>query len=454
MLNEVDYASDRFLKSTKQVATVGPASSTAEMLKKLYLAGVDVFRLNFSHGSHDEKRELVKVMRELELELGRPICVLADLQGPKHRVGMFPDGESSKVSLTKGQHYRFDLDVEKLGCGERVSLPHPDVMAALEVGHRVLIDDGKLTVVVREKGKDYVTTEVMNDATISSRKGFNLPDTEVESSPLTPKDREDLEFIVRELDVDWVALSFVQKPDDIVELRALADAAAAPLKARVKYMAKLEKPNAVSGYLDSIVQLCDGIMVARGDLGVEMDIESVPITQRRIIDRCQEYGKPVIVATQMLESMIESPSPTRAEVSDVATAVFDGADAVMLSAESAAGKYPVEAVSMQQKIITQVEKDLSFRDKINQRREARSRSTTTTDAITATARVVAEQVGAKAVVVLTKSGTTVARASRERPSVPIIAATTLKETSRYLQLAWGVDSILLEQADFVNFDGA
>jgi|MDSY01.1.fsa_nt_gb hypothetical protein len=218
-------------------------------------------------------------------------------------------------------------------------------------------------------------------------------------------------------------------------------------------MAKLEKPGAVQGYLDSIVQLCDGIMVARGDLGVEMEIESVPITQRRIIDRCQEYGKPVIVATQMLESMIESPSPTRAEVSDVATAVFDGADAVMLSAESAAGKYPVEAVTMQQKIISTAEKDAQYRERINRLRSTRSRSMTTTDAITGAARVVAEQVGAKAIVVLTKSGTTVARASRERAAVPVIAATTLSETARYLQLSWGVDAILIDQADFTDFDG-
>jgi pyruvate kinase len=230
----VDYSSPRFLKSTKQVATVGPSSNTYEMLKKLYLAGVDVFRLNFSHGSHEEKSGLVDTMRKLEAELGRPVCILADLQGPKHRVGMYPEGDGSKVALTKGQTYRFDLDGDSPGDGDRVSLPHPDVMAALEVGHRVLIDDGKLTVVVTKKGDGFVETEVMNDAIISSRKGFNLPDTEVKSSPLTPKDRSDLEFIVKNLDVDWVALSFVQSPDDIVELRSLADEAAAPRKAKVR----------------------------------------------------------------------------------------------------------------------------------------------------------------------------------------------------------------------------
>eukprot|EP00613_Pedinella_sp_CCMP2098_P000088 CAMPEP_0171633186 /NCGR_PEP_ID=MMETSP0990-20121206/25008_1 /TAXON_ID=483369 /ORGANISM="non described non described, Strain CCMP2098" /LENGTH=534 /DNA_ID=CAMNT_0012203765 /DNA_START=175 /DNA_END=1779 /DNA_ORIENTATION=- len=447
---------DRWSKATKQVATVGPVSSTFEMLEKLFLAGVDVFRLNFSHGSHKEKALLVKLIRELEVKHQRCVGILADLQGPKHRVGMYP--EDLKFPLTQGQMYRFDLDEGTMGDGHRVALPHPDVLAALQVGHRVLLDDGKLVVVVREKGEGFVVTEIMNDAMISSRKGFNLPDTLVESSPLTPKDREDLEFIVKEVDVDWVALSFVQTASDVMEMKTLADQYQKECgKGDIypgKYMAKLEKPSAVTENLESIVAVCDGIMVARGDLGVEMICESLPITQRRIIDMCHLYGRPVIVATQMLESMIESPTPTRAEVSDVNTAVMDGADAVMLSAESAAGKYPEEAVSMQQRIISQVESDRSFRGAVKRRAESMSRTPTTTDAITDAAQQVAKQVGAKAIIVTTCTGTTVLRASRDRPSVPILAATNSRDTGRYLTLAWGVDPVVLEDLDFatMNFE--
>jgi len=438
----------RWSKKTKQVATVGPASNTLEMLEKIFLAGVDVFRLNFSHGSHEEKAGLVDLIRTLEHKHGKPIAILADLQGPKHRVGMYPDG--AKFTLVKGQTYRFDLQSDALGDGTRVSLPHPDVMAALEVGHRVLIDDGKMVVVVRAKSgsNDWVDCEVLNDATISSRKGFNLPDTVVASSPLTPKDREDLQFIVAHLQVDWVALSFVQTAGDVREMKFLANQyhAAAGYRGTYqgKFMAKLEKPSAVTTELEAIVKECDGIMVARGDLGVEMVVESVPLTQKRIIDTCKAFGRPVIVATQMLESMIESPTPTRAEVSDVATAVFDGADAVMLSAESAAGKYPVEAVATQQRIITTVETDERYAVSVDRALALMASTATTTDAITVAARLVAQQVGAKAIVVFTKSGTTVLRASRDRPTVPILAFTASVDTARYLQLAWGVDAVVVD----------
>lgn len=452
---------ERWAKATKQVATVGPSSNTYEALERLFLAGVDVFRLNFSHGSHEEKMNLVGIIRELERNHGKSIGILADLQGPKHRVGLFHEGE--KVSLKKGQHYRFDLDEESLGSDTRVSLPHADVIAALEVGHRVLLDDGKLVVEVRSKSEGakpsetFVECEVMNDASISSRKGFNLPDTLVESSPITKKDREDLEFIVKEeLEVDWVALSFVQTPQDIIELRDLTNKfseESSPGKGhKLKFMAKLEKPSAVNSHLEGIVSVCDGIMVARGDLGVEMVVESVPITQKRIISMCHLYGKPVIVATQMLESMIESPTPTRAEVSDVATAVFDGADAVMLSAESAAGKYPVEAVTTQQKIISSVEADRSFREQMDRRNRLLSRTFTTTDAITDASGKIASQISAKAIVVFTQGGTTVLRASRDRHSVPVIAVTSEAETARYLTLAWGVDTVLLDDADMAHDD--
>mmetsp|Transcript_71193 Transcript_71193/g.161126 ORF Transcript_71193/g.161126 Transcript_71193/m.161126 type:complete len:559 (+) Transcript_71193:136-1812(+) len=437
----------RWAKSTKQVATVGPASNTLEMLEKLFMAGVDVFRLNFSHGDHEEKAGLVKLIRELEQRHGRAIGILADLQGPKHRVGMFPNADAgTKVSLKKGQMYTFDLE-DKEGDEERVSLPHPDVMAALEVGHRVLIDDGKMIVIVREKDADgkWVKAEVMNDATLSSRKGFNLPDTYVPGSALTPKDLKDLQLCLDEIDFDWVALSFVQEAADILQLRELMGDHPG------KVIAKIEKPNAIDN-LKEITDVCDGIMVARGDLGVEMLPEDVPMLQKEIIDVARAQGKPVIVATQMLESMIESPSPTRAEVSDVATAVFDGADAVMLSAESAAGKYPIEAVTTQQKIITNVESDSSYREQLQRRNRLLSRTFSTTDAITEAAGKVATQVRAKAIVVFTLGGTTVSRASRSRHSVPVFAATSVPATARSLSLNWGVDSILLQDTDFEQDD--
>ena len=330
----VPKVAQRWRKSTKQLVTLGPASSNAEMIEKLFLAGADVFRLNFSHGSQEQKKELLMTIREIEEKYAHPIGILGDLQGPKLRVGEFssPDGEK----LEKGQTFRFDLDEAK-GDNTRVMLPHPEIIKASEVGHTLMVDDGKVRLTVTEKGEDYLDCRVEVSGKISNRKGVNTPDSILKISPLTPKDRSDLDYMLS-IGVDWVALSFVQRPEDIEEIREIIDSKIPEGSFKPCVMAKIEKPSCFDGdNLKRLVQLCDGIMVARGDLGVECKPEDVPILQKTIIDECRGQGKPVVVATQMLESMIESPTPTRAEASDVATAIYDGADAIMLSAESAAG---------------------------------------------------------------------------------------------------------------------
>uniref|UniRef100_A0A7S4NG23 Pyruvate kinase n=1 Tax=Odontella aurita TaxID=265563 RepID=A0A7S4NG23_9STRA len=330
-----DKLTQRWRKKTKQLATLGPASSSFEMIEKLFLAGADVFRLNFSHGEHQQKQELLDIIRQVEKKYDHPIAVLGDLQGPKLRVGQFanPDGEL----LQNGQAFRFDLDPAP-GTIQRVQLPHPEIIEASQVGHVLLIDDGKVQMRVTGTGAGYIDCVVEVAGSIKDRKGVNTPDSVLEISPLTPKDRADLEYMLS-IGVDWIALSFVQRPEDIVEITRLIMEYNPQSVIRPHIMAKIEKPSCFYGdSLQRIVELCDGIMVARGDLGVECAPEDVPILQKQIIDECREQGKPVVVATQMLESMIESPTPTRAETSDVATAIYDGADAIMLSAESAAGE--------------------------------------------------------------------------------------------------------------------
>jgi len=429
----------RFLKSTKQLATLGPASNNVEMIEKLFLSGADVFRLNFSHGEHAEKAKLVDMIRSVEKKYNHPIAILGDLQGPKLRVGMFED---DKVTLVQGQKFTFDLK-EELGSAYRVRLPHPEILNTLRVGDTLLLDDGKLRMKVLEttmasKGTDgQVTCEVMVGGSLSNKKGVNTPSIVLPISPLTPKDRKDLEFILT-LDIDWVALSFVQRPEDMVEFRQLAGK-------KVKLMAKLEKPSAID-FLDEIVDLSDGIMVARGDLGVEMNPWDVPVIQKRIVETCKVLGKPVVVATQMLESMIDNPTPTRAEASDCATAIFDSADAVMLSAESAAGKYPIDSVTMQQLIINKVETDEVYRDgldKFAQDKSMRMSKDATTTAITMAARQVADISNSKCILAFTSSGGTVLRVAKIRPNVPILAACYSVETARQLALCWGVYPIVI-----------
>jgi pyruvate kinase len=416
-------------RSTKIVATLGPATSTPEGIEALFHAGVDVFRLNFSHGVQEDHRVRVQVIRAIEQKVGRPISILLDLQGPKLRVGTFRDGS---VALKAGAAFRLDLDPTP-GDDKRAPLPHPEIFAVIEAGAELLLDDGRIKLRVREAGRDHCLCEVVTGGVLSDRKGVNVPGVVLPLSPLTDKDRRDLAFGL-DLGVDWVALSFVQRPDDIAEGRKL-------IAGRAALLAKLEKPAAIER-LDEIVELCDAIMVARGDLGVEMPPEDVPSLQKRILRSCRREGKPVIVATQMLDSMVNAPAPTRAEASDVATAVYDGADAVMLSAETATGSYPVEAVTMMNRIIRRTEQDPLYRRLMDA--DHAEPESTSADAITAAARQIAHTIKATAIVTYTTSGSTTLRAARERPDVPILCLTQRLGTARRLSLCWGVHSVVTE----------
>lgn len=410
-------------RKAKIIATLGPASSDPAMIEKLFIAGADVFRLNFSHGSHEDHKARFDAIRELEKKYGRPIGIIADMQGPKFRVGDFSEG---KVKLEEGQSFRLDLN-ELDGDSSRVTLPHPEVFRSLQVDTDLLLDDGKIRLTVKELGKDYALTEVITGGVLSNHKGVNLPNVVVDVSPLTDKDRVDLRFAL-DMGVDWIALSFVQRPEDVAEGRKL-------VAGRAGIMVKLEKPSAIKS-LDGIIELSDSLMVARGDLGVEALPEDVPAFQKQIIRACRRSGKPVIVATQMLESMINSPTPTRAEASDVATAIYDGADTVMMSAETAAGEYPVESVTMMDRIVKRVEVDPIFTEMmVSQRNEPEA---TAADAITAAARQCASTISASAIVTFTSTGSTTQRAARERPEVPIICCTPRAATARRLTLTWGV----------------
>ena len=411
-------------RNVKIVATLGPASSTRERMKALSEAGADVFRLNMSHGTHEDIAERHRFIREIEHELDRPIGILADLQGPKLRVGSFVEG---RHDLEPGQKFRFDLD-ETPGTAERVLLPHPEIFAALQPGAELLVNDGTIRLKVLACDASSADCEVVVGGTISNNKGVNVPDVVLPLAALTDKDRRDLEFVLG-LGVDWLALSFVQRPEDVIEARELIG------DRKVAVMVKVEKPAAVQRF-EEILDIVDGIMVARGDLGVEMPIYELPPMQKMMIRRCRAAGKPVIVATQMLESMIKSPVPTRAEVSDVAHAIYEGADAVMLSAESAAGDFPIEAVTMMDNIAQQVDRDPRFRQIIEASRTAAK--STISDAITAAAREVAETINVRAICCFTHSGTTALRAARERPRVPVVALTPVAETARMLTLAWGL----------------
>lgn len=408
---------------TKIVATLGPASSSPEKIKALFDAGVDVFRLNFSHGTHDDHRTRFNQIRALEKEFGHPIAILADLQGPKLRVGTF---KNTKIELKAGQAFRLDMSAEP-GDETRVQLPHPEIFAAIGVDADLLLDDGKVRLRVTNCGKDFADTVVVAGTSLSDRKGVNVPTVVLPLSALTEKDHKDLAAAL-EMGVDWVALSFVQRAEDVEEAKKI-------IAGRAGLIAKVEKPSAVH-QLKKIIEAADGLMVARGDLGVEMPLEDVPSIQKRLIAKARRAGKPVIVATQMLESMISAPTPTRAETSDVATAVYDGADAVMLSAETASGAYPVEAVVMMDRIISRVEVDTYYRSQISNYHPSLQQNTS--DAITAAVRQVAETVGAVGIVTYTTSGSTTLRAARERPQVPIICITKKVETARRLVLSYGV----------------
>ncbi len=410
----------------KIVATLGPASSDLATIRAMAAAGADVFRLNMSHGSHEEIARRHALVRQIEAEIDRPLAILADLQGPKLRLGRFSAGA---VELEEGARFRLDLD-PKPGDRNRVELPHPEIFAALRPGAQLLIDDGKVRLEVVANGLDYAECRVVVGGVVSDRKGVNVPDVFLPLTALSEKDREDLEFVCA-LGIDWLALSFVQRAEDVAEARALA-------KGRAAIIAKIEKPAALKAY-DAILAEADGIMVARGDLGVELPVARVPPIQKQLVRRARAAGKPVIVATQMLESMITAPVPTRAEVSDVATAIYEGADAVMLSAESAAGHYPVEAVAMMRQVAEAVEADPTWREILAASR--RIEHSDVGDAIVAAARGMAEKIDVKAICCFTESGTTALKTARERPPVPIIALSPSRAILRRLALVWGVQCV-------------
>ena len=416
----------------KIIATLGPASSTPEMCGKLFAAGVDVFRINMSHTQRETLPEKVAMLRALESQFRRPVGILADLQGPKLRVGAF--GGDGGVTLENGAHFTLDSDPAP-GTVKRVHLPHPEILTALEPGHTLILDDGKLRLVVEKASERQAVTRVVIGGRLSSRKGVSLPDTTIAVSAMTDKDRSDAEAAA-EAGVDWIALSFVQRPEDMADLRKI-------VRGRALALAKIEKPQALIR-LEEIIEASDAIMVARGDLGVEMPLEKVPGTQKRITRMCRRMGKPVVVATQMLESMITSPVPTRAEVSDVATAVFEGADAVMLSAESAAGQFPIEAVTMMNRIAEEVESESVYRSILEaQRAEPEA---TGADAIAKAAHEIADTLKLKVIAAWTSSGSTAFRIARERPNSTVIALTPNRATARQLTLVWGVHSVVTKDA--------
>ena len=419
-------------RSVKVVATLGPTSSDYDTIKELYMAGADVFRLNMSHGSHGQVKIWHETIRMVERDVQRPIAILADLQGPKLRVGSFAGG---KAELKANDLFRLDMCDNK-GDAKRVQLRHKEIYSVLKPGSSILINDGKIRLEVIEGGANHLNCKVVVGGTISNNKGVNIPDTELPLKALSSKDKGDLEFVCN-LGVDWLALSFVQRAEDVEEAIKL-------IKGRAAVMSKIEKPTAVKNF-DSILKVSDGIMVARGDLGVELPVQNIPPIQKQLIRKCREFAKPVIVATQMLESMIDSPIPTRAEVSDVATAIYEGADAVMLSAESAAGHFPIEAVTTMDSIAIEVENDPNHRVILAAQREGKKQSIA--DAIVSAAREISETTEIKAICCFSQSGTTALLVARERPHVPIIAMTSLINTARRLCLTWGAHSVMTEELD-------
>lgn len=424
-----------YLKKTKIIATLGPSSSTEKIIEAMAEMGVNVFRLNFSHGTHDTHKENIRIIREIEKKLGTPLGILADLQGPKFRIGAF---ETGQASLKAGQKFSLDL-LEQRGTQERVSFLHKNVYSHLKEGSSLLLDDGKIQLKVTKASPQAIETVVQTGGLLSDHKGVNIPHDIIPSSALTEKDHADLRFILKQ-EVEFIALSFVQSPQDILDLRKL-------VKNRAQIIAKIEKPQAID-CLEEIITLSDGIMVARGDLGVELSPENVPALQKKIVRLCRIHGKAVIVATQMLESMINSPTPTRAEASDVATAVYDGADAVMLSAESAAGHYPLVAVQMMVKIINNVEQDPWY-SKILQTATPLIENTIS-DAITSASQKLVYDLNAQLIVTFTTTGGTAFREAHKRPPCPIVGLTRSLPVARKLTLTWGIIPILLtkEVKDF------
>lgn len=413
-------------RNTKILATLGPATSTKDVIQSIVDMGVDAFRLNMSHGTKEDHAQRIELIREIESERGRPIGILVDLQGPKIRIGSFAE---PTVLVETAQTFVLDTNSAP-GNAQRVQLPHPELFGAIAEGAEILLNDGRVRLVAKTVTSDQIVCEVQLGGELSAAKGVNVPGTVLPIRAMTDKDRRDLDFALS-AGADWIALSFVQTPEDVADARKI-------IAGRAGLMAKIEKPSAIN-WLEEITSLSDGIMVARGDLGVELPLELVPGLQKQIVAEARDQGKPVVVATQMLESMIESATPTRAEVSDVATAVYDGADAVMLSAESAVGAYPLEAVAMMDRIIRQTETEPTYVAIRSSWRPVVEN--TTADAISAAAKQVAESIGAAAIVTYTTTGSTTLRAARQRPTVPVIVLTTRRGTARRLALLWGAHSV-------------
>ena len=416
-------------RKAKIVATLGPSSQTYDQILALHETGVDVFRLNFSHGSHEQHRNTYDIIRSIEEKIQSPIAILADLQGPKLRIGQFKDGS---IDLKQGDLFILDTNTD-FGNHLRVNLPHPELYVAAQPGTELLLDDGKIRLQVESTSEHQIITKVIIGGKLSNRKGVNIPGVTIPISAITEKDRKDLKFAL-ELGVDWVAISFVQRPEDVLEAREL-------INNQAKLISKIEKPKAME-HLIEIIGLSDAVMVARGDLGVEMAPEEVPTAQKTIIRECREAGKPVIVATQMLDSMIQNPSPTRAEASDVATAIYDGVDAVMLSAESASGHFPQESVSMMNRIIKQVEHDPFYLNMVQIYKP--SIRANTYDAMTSAARQVAQTIPIKAIVTFTETGNSTLRETRERPKSPVVALTPNQRIARMMSLYWGTLPIMCD----------
>ncbi|ADR52110.1 pyruvate kinase [Candidatus Liberibacter solanacearum CLso-ZC1] len=429
------------LRRIKIISTLGPASFSEDLIRRLHEEGTDLFRINMSHTSHEKMRDLIRKIRVVESQSRRPVGILIDLQGPKFRVGKF---EGSKIYLKQGQNFTLD-NKDSLGNVDRVFLPHAEVFESVKVGDRLLIDDGKVKLCVKGTGSDFIKCEVVSGASISDRKGISFPDTLLTTQALTPKDREDLDAALQTFEVDWVALSFIQSTEDLVEIRKIIS------PQQIGLMSKIEKSQAID-YATEIIKLSDAVMVARGDLGVEMPLESIPGIQKKLIRIARQLGKPIVIATQMLESMISSPVPTRAEVSDVATAVFEEADAIMLSAETASGSYPVDAVKMMALVAASAEKDPSWLDMRSLRKIEPNE--TGADVISSAARQIAETLRLSAIVCYTASGQTGLRTARERPKLAIVALSPVIRTARRLSLVWGVHCVVTEDAsgfdDMVN----
>jgi len=417
---------------TKILATIGDKTGTEDMLIKLVESGINMVRLNFSHGTQDEHAARIKVIRNVEKKTGQPLGILADMQGPKYRVGVVKEG----VVLTEGQEFIFTMD-ECEGDETRVYLPHEDIFRVILPKTTILMDDGKLRLRVKQVGTREFTAIVQTGGPLKSRKGVNVPDVVLDTKPLTPKDLSDLAFAL-EHGVDGIALSFVQRASDVIEAKAL-------IKGRAFVLSKIEKPAALDD-IDDIIAASDAIMIARGDLGVELPAEVVPSVQKRLLRKCRQVGKPVVVATQMLESMIEAPTPTRAEASDVANAVFDGADTVMLSAETAAGAYPIEAVSIMARIIGNTEAHIA---KHPQDGPAQLKvEPSVYHAVAQAAVKLADDINAAALVVFTATGNTAVRVSRERPQLPLVVMTPEIDVQRRLSMLWGARSYLQGETDY------